>query len=85
VDNFNLIDFEFSHEKRKNHHLEKRFFFGLIFVTLAIFTFLLILAIRKRLLKKLSELQKRRSRLDSRKEQHSLNMEQTFNADIPQK
>lgn len=59
--------------------------FGLVVATLVIITFILILAVHKRLLEKLSELQLRRSRFDSKKELHSRNMEQIFNADIPQK
>jgi hypothetical protein len=76
------ISFEYSHVRKIKEQNSNRFIFGLVFIILIAACILILLVVQRKLSKVYNKLKTKEENMRNQREQHSLNMEQTFNADI---
>jgi hypothetical protein len=76
------LNFEYSHVKKINENKNNKFIFLLVFGTIVFFVSLAFIGAYKRVTKFKKMLKKQQQERKNKVEQHSINMEQTFNADF---
>ena len=73
-----ILSFQYDYERRSSENTDSKLVLRLIWLTLVVFSSVLCIAQRRKLKRLHQRLKKEAEKLREKREQHSVNMEQTF-------